>query len=536
MASRSRRVVAALLTAIASLSLALLASEGISRLLLDPPRYHREPVELDPDFGFRGVPNHRYSVATRTGSHEVVLNGDGLRGRELPDAPPGPGVRRIAFLGDSFLVGEAVGAEELVTTRVETALREQGGVAEVYNLAHVDWGTGQQLLLLDRVGPTLQPDTVVLALYPSNDIVNNARGLSRRTTTSPGDPIRPYVIPHPGGLQIEYIDPAASWLRRHSRLFATLERRLRSFDEVDTEFATRWERLQAGRMPLEELEVFREHAPGHLWEVAWEDTFKLLRALAERCEGLGARLVVLVIPSIHQVEQTAEAVRFGVEAQVFARRPLRTLLDWNVPDQRLGTFLVSAGIEGVLSIDRLRAAVRSGGSVYARDGHLNPRGHEALAQVVLQALGQEEAIPQEVVQGGPVPWPLALGARLLDFRSRPQDERLGAGWLTWTLGEALATGRWLMGPAGLVALEPDTGFLVLKGVVPPDYPLPAEITAQVIGMKSQTLTIKAAGAFELRFQPVSNPARSESGHVAVIFAANQGGVLVETVGFESKHD
>ena len=48
MSIRLRSVLAALLALLGSLLLMLLASEGLSRLIFDPPRYHREPVVLDP--------------------------------------------------------------------------------------------------------------------------------------------------------------------------------------------------------------------------------------------------------------------------------------------------------------------------------------------------------------------------------------------------------------------------------------------------------------------------------------------------------
>lgn len=532
--SLPRRALTALLALFTSVLLALLTSEAVARWLLDPPRYHREPVALDPDVGFIGIPDLTYSIYTDSGVHDVVLNRDGLRGRALPGGPAPPGAQRIAFLGDSFLVAEAVRREDLVTSRVEAALLERGRAVEVFNLAAVDWGTGQQLLYLDRVAETLAPDIVVLAFYQANDVVNNAIGLANETKTSPGDALRPYVGVDAAQLRVDYVDPRAAWMRRHSRLYAVLERHLRPFEAQGTRLGNRRERVVAGFLPLEELEVFRTHGPKHRWEQAWRDTFALLEALQRRCTELGARLIVLAIPSVHQVKQTAESVRVGAELRAFARRPLSKVLDWNEPDRRLASFFRSAGIEAVMLLDPLRELAGRSPGVYARDWHLGPAGHALLAASVLDALEAELPEPSPAV-GEPVPWPAdRRESAILDFAREPHTERLGDGWLRWSPDEGGRPWGWWIGLSAMLALEPDRGPLLLRGWLEARTPLPLDVSVQLVGAGSKTLQVHSAGRFELRFEFASRLPRSESDHAAVVIQAGAPGLIyVEAIGFES---
>jgi hypothetical protein len=484
----------------ASLLLTLAALETATRLLLPPTRYHDSPLEYDPVLGFRGVLNRRYVAEGDDGPHEFVLNADGLRGRELPTGPAAAGTQRIAFLGDSFLVGERVPDEALMTTRLEAALREAGRPHEIYNLSIIDAGTAQQILLLDRVAPRIRPDVVVLALYTGNDIVNNSLLLSSTTRVSPGDPIRAYLVPEQGGLRHTWADPLRGWLRSHSRLFTTLERRLLSSMEWTLpEARSVRERLLGGLAPREHMEIFRRHDPGHRWEQAWRTTFDLLRVLRDRVDALGARFLVLVIPSGHQVEHGPQGVRYDAEARAFAGRPLDRILDWNLPERRLSAFLQGEGIEVRLLLDELRSAAREQ-RVYSQDQHLNARGHEVAAGVVARWLAGEAAAPPEAPGGEPVHLLRASGhpRQRLDFRQAPHRGVLGDGWLFWQPPGAEGVPGWRVGASALLALPAARGELVVRGVVPDAASLPVEGTLALIGGPRGHFTLSEHGAFALR--------------------------------------
>jgi hypothetical protein len=538
-----------LLLAVGAVLAVLLLAEGGARLLLDPPRYHRGPAEFHSALGFRGVPNLRYRVLTRRGSHAVELNDDGFRGRAIPTAPAPPGLTRIAFVGDSFLVGEGVPEGQLMTSLLDSSLAERGVEAEVYNLSTIDYGTGQELLLLDRFGPRLLPHVVVLAFYTGNDVVNNSLALSGRTRVSPGDPIRPYVAPRAGSLHVFYRDPRRAFLRRHSRLFATLDRRLLSL-EAGLEFAGRdpqrravrpAERLGMGGVPREHLEVFRRHDPGHRWEEAWTSTFATLRAFRDRAAALDARLLVLVIPSIHQVQQTPLGVRYEVEARAFAGRPLRSLLDWNLPERRLLGFFRREGIESRVLLEPLREAARAGSEPYARDLHLGRVGHAVAADVARAWLLRESGDKHPAAPSGtPVSWPTDTAVTFLDFRADDHHARLGDGWSAWTPHRTDRPWGWRLGGSALIALRPSAGDLVVRGWLPETASLPFHLAVEIIGSSVHTRRVDRHGAFEIRIERPRVAARSDDGYVAVVLAPAAKdperrlapGLLVHAIGFE----
>ena len=107
---------------------------------------------------------------------------------------------------------------------------------------------------------------------------------------SPGDYVRPYVVPESGResgrLEIRYVHPVRAQLRRHSLLYALLERRALSTAALrGVAWLHPWpapippaERLAAGSAPYESLEIFRSHLPGDRWEQAWQRSFRLLAA------------------------------------------------------------------------------------------------------------------------------------------------------------------------------------------------------------------------------------------------------------------
>jgi hypothetical protein len=536
--------------AAAAIAAALLACELGARLFLPPPRYHDAPVELDPELGFHGVPDFRQQLADADGPYEVALNQQGLRGRELPSAgsPAAAGALRVLFVGDSFLVGQAVRAEQLVSSRVEALLRARGRDAEAYNLSAIDWGTAQELLALRRYGPALAPDAVVLFVYPANDLINNSRGLAERTTVSAGDPIRPYLEPEGGELRVRYLRPGWAWLRRHSRLFATLERRVlaASATPVREDYAAR---LQQQRAPREDFEIFRRHAePGDAWREAWGQSFELLRAFRRECDALGARLLVVVVPSVHQVVRNAKGIRLDVLSRRIRGSGIDAILDWNLPERELAGFLAQQGIEARLLLGPLREAAAEGAVVYTRDEHLSSRGHEIAAAEVENWLGAGDAASAAApadLSGGPIRLlpPASDAPALLDFGAERHLDPLGDGWISWTAPGEGRGGRWLIGPNALAVLALRDGDLVLRGEVPPQARLPISGQLAVIGGGRFPFRIEAPGPFALRFAVPPEQRRSwarSDGYVAVVLAPGEthragslaAGLFVEALGFE----
>jgi hypothetical protein len=385
----------------------------------------------------------------------------------------------------------------------------------VYGLASSDYGTAQELLLLRQLGPALAPDVVVLAMYPHNDLVNNTLELAGRTEVSPGDDLRPYLVPgNSGDLELRYAQPLRAWLRRASRAFAWLERRVlaRAAAREDAAnpqavFPDMAERLARGRAPREDLELYRPPPPGGAWARAWETTEALLRA--------------------------------GVA--------IEELLDWSLPERRLRDFFDREGIEARLLLDPLRRAVTRDQPVYARDVHLTWRGHAIAAEAVLEWVtgSPAPAVARSNTPGPPLLPPEAPSAPAwLDFRIGEHREHLVSGG--WIVRRPLRPGAepgWLTGARALLALPAREGDLVVRGILPPQATLPLDVGLGIVRGPRVTRTFTQHGPFELRLpSPLRHIRVGPPGFVLVeirprtTFRARgrRFGLFVQAAGFEPR--
>lgn len=589
-------------------SLAALGSLELLARLAPPPRYHREPLELDDRFGFRGIPGHRRTFRDERGEYVFELGPEGFRGAPFSRAAEageggvggeagaaGAGrakadPRRIVFLGDSFMVGLGLREEALLPARIASALGPDEGEdasgsperrpVEVTNLSIIDTGTAQQWLAFRAYADRLDPDVVVLALYPANDLVNNTRVLAGRTRVSPGDYVRPFLVPEvapkaeePGtdppiglaGWRREYVHPLRAALRHRSRLFALAEHRLLALGWLDP-----WpprpgqiDRLHRHEPPEPWMEVFQSPRPGSPWALAWQRTFDLLRGLREEVRVRGAELVVVVIPNQGQVERNARFLALDHQTRRFAGVALDRLLDWGAPEERVARFLEQEGIPGVLLLEPLRAAVREGLVVYGRDGHLSPQGHRVAAerlQPVLRAMLEAEEDPEgrgregsEKEQAGvedvPPVWsapvdrlrPAAEAAgRMIDFGRAPHPEQLGDGWGQWQPPQGDRPGGWWLVGRAMLVLAASPGRLVVEGWRPPDAEDSLVLRLDLPGMGGQALRVDGAGPFTLDL-PVPSEAllRLVDGYVPVLISpvrmgggAAAGPILIRGAGFQ----
>ena len=538
---------------LASLTCLALFLEVAARLLLPPTRYHDAPVEFDPNLGFRGIPGYRSQSADARGVYPFELNEHGFRGRALPSAGEQAELR-VLYLGDSFLVGEAVRAEELMTARVEAGLSARGIDAEVYNLSVIDYGTAQELLLLDAFGPQIRPDVVVLALFSGNDVINNSMELANQSIVSRGDSIRPYLVSESGSLRVRFLNPILAKLRAYSRVVTEIERRLLSIGE---RYEVEWlqatptalplaRRLRSGLAPSEAYELFRSHDPEHPWEIAWRATQQLLLEFRDRTRALGARPLVLVIPTHDQVVRSARMVRMDVMSRRFAGRSLADFLDWNLPERRLEAFLRDAGIDALFLLPTLRTAAQSGASPYAMDEHLSEEGHAIAAEKVLEWFGRGDPTPlsPESFTSAPItslPPASDVGPRLSFARSEHR-ENLGHGWLLWRPEAEGGEWGWWIGARALVVLPAAGGDLVVRGSLPAGSKLPLRGFLHVIGGIRYPFALEEYGPFELRLPSDLSPRpTSTEGYVAIgispgvaqVVNGEPVGFLVREIGFEA---
>jgi len=131
---------------------------------IDHPVRPAQPdlYEADPVVGYRLRASRAVTYRYPHGSGPeipLVSNSDGFRSpREFGEMDQR---RRILVVGDSFVFGQGVRAEERLTERLEAA--EPGW--RVDNMGMTGWGIDLMVRAIEHLGPKADPDVVVLAVY-----------------------------------------------------------------------------------------------------------------------------------------------------------------------------------------------------------------------------------------------------------------------------------------------------------------------------------------------------------------------------------
>ena len=494
-----------------SVGVALLPFELFARVYAAPPEYVAG-MRFDARLGNLTSPGLRLATSDERGPYEYRTNARGFRGDELPPTDADGAVERLLFVGDSFVNAWGVRGEETMSARVASGRSEPGREVRAFNICSNDIGTGQELLLWREHGRDLEPELVVLVMFPGNDVANNAIELAGRSEWSPSDYVRPYLVADPAGeWEARYAHPWRALLRRNLTSFAWLEHRLVSWGQrrsVDwlapfAEATPPRERVEAGHAPFEYAELFCTHEEDRDWDRAWETTERLIESFRDEVEATGSRFLLVVIPVRFQVQWDGMLESRELDSWLRAGVLMSERLDWNLPERRLEGFCRRSGIEAVFLLEPLRReAARSPGRVYLDDGHLTGLGHEVAAAEILARLaaGGAAAAPAEFSE--PTRWlgPASEAPSMLDLRSeRGPIACLAAGWTEWhpDWGGAGA-GRGAMVPVCEVMVPARAGDLVLRGSLPEGVALPHPLRLGITNVVSEEFELTETGPFELR--------------------------------------
>jgi len=122
-----------------------------------------------PRYGW--LPTPGLSGSIQTGSRRISFHNNALGFRDRDhDGDPRP---KLLLLGDSFVWGYEVDQE----SRLSERLAELRPDLDIVNLGVSGFGTDQEFLLLQDVGPHFSPKIVVLVFNPRNDHADNSTNL-----------------------------------------------------------------------------------------------------------------------------------------------------------------------------------------------------------------------------------------------------------------------------------------------------------------------------------------------------------------------
>ena len=324
----------------------------------------------------------------------VQINRNGLRDVEHAYAKP-PGTFRILVLGDSFVEAMHVPLEATFPRLLEADLNTDGKARiEVIAAGVSGYGTAGELLLYEQEGQRYQPDLVVLAFYPGNDVKNNSPTLE--------DTLQPDYA-EDGSLHkvisTEHKKKEHGWrallarsaayhycrqvlLLRHPQLAQRLVRLgLLKRDAVKTGG-------HADAIPVD-YGVYAPQ-PSPPWQAAWQHTEMLLDRLRQEVDTSGAHLMIVVLSSRDQVYpnwwQDIVSTHPAMQGQTW---------DLDGPQHRVEAWCGAHGVPWVALTPVFREAAAHGGEPlhYHHDGHFTAAGHRLAATVLRKSLEERRLVP-----------------------------------------------------------------------------------------------------------------------------------------------
>ncbi|RJQ17633.1 hypothetical protein C4573_01490 [Candidatus Woesearchaeota archaeon] len=299
---------------------------------------------LDNDTGFKLNPGFTGIVRDAEYTNNINISSQGHRDREFNYSKP-EGTLRILALGDSMQFGTGVEEEETYIKTFERELSKTYTV-EVINAGVGGWSTKQELAYLKTEGIKFQPDVILLSYYVGNDLEENY--YYKNKTYS--------II---GGYLIEQRPSAivkANWLiYRYCKSCLFTVRAVRNIAYTSSLSEAEKRSLEIEQFIPEETEKK---------SAAWNETIETLIAFKAFAKEHDATFIVLILP--HKLQ---------VDSQVRNSIPVQNL-DPLLPNK------VLKNISGIECLDSLDYNFSSSDYYFKIDGHINKKGHQAIANIL----------------------------------------------------------------------------------------------------------------------------------------------------------
>lgn len=379
------RSINVLLAVLVSVALALLVFEGGLRLVAPAFRPVETINQFHPKLGW--VKRTDAEVDRKTSEFDITFhtNAQGLRHDADIALQKRPNTFRTMMLGDSFVLGYTVDREDLFLDLLERWWHKEERRAQVVNAGTEGYSTDQEVAWFQEYGKAYGPDLVLLFPY-ENDLYWNGQTQYNRF---PKPRFRPDGKRESGELE----DPGPG-----SKLSKTAIGRffqiaiLPRFQRNDGPPPHHFQPQGTDTWVYSEFAPLFEDQPDFMAD-AVARTRGALTALKRDCDAIGARLVMVPIPSesaIHPEERAKfqETALAGVPEAAWS------------PDRPVDTFLSLARELDIDALDArafLRARAEKGGEplYFDREWHFNPAGNRAFAEFLHDELETINALPEE---------------------------------------------------------------------------------------------------------------------------------------------
>lgn len=395
--SVKRLLIFSLFVGFFSLVISLLGGEFIVRHLDPQPTFEQSlkeglsifaSSEIVP-FTVASSQNSIHLGYTREFNHKVATNSLGLRGaRELEKQKP-EGTFRILVIGDSMTFGWGVEDDETFSSVLERNLKAaaaKAGIQKKFEVINAGFNGGFTIdgfySWLVNKGFKMKPDLVLVSFFPYNDVSDLLEMEWKKTddlglptaVTSVDTMVKRGRLARRHPTEWKYVIPGI----RNSHLFMLLGSALEKYSPAAVELIKKPLGVVSGkpRATREEIDKCIYDLECNSQLVAAKDKiWRLFDGIKVRAEQNGIRAEALILPSPDQTKPLA-----GFE---IAERTKRQ----NSAQPQLETKSRLADM-GVQVIDPLSSLSSQTGDqfFYGRDGHLNPKGHRKVAEVLFRYL------------------------------------------------------------------------------------------------------------------------------------------------------
>lgn len=314
----------------------------------------------DPVLGYRLRPGATARFTTADFDTRITINQAGVRDREL--GPKAPGECRMVVLGDSLVMSVQVPVDATFVARLERRLNYSAIPPISYRVINAGvqgYGPVEEFLFHREVTAALEPDVVILGLYPGNDAVEAGATA--------------YKLREGGTARQAEADLSAwqrftQWRRRMIRKSIVLQvARLRVTTVLD----------RFGWRPEVDppLRTYLADAPPEITKglAATRDAVSRLDALTR---SRGARLVVVLLPARFQVDDGD----YG-RLKAIVERSGQTL-ERDRATERFKEALSGLDVPLFDALPALRDAARQSDVFMQSTAHFTPYGHDALAGIL----------------------------------------------------------------------------------------------------------------------------------------------------------
>jgi hypothetical protein len=297
---------------VALLTISTLLALAVLEVGLRIVRPFTEPSQLvveDPAYFVKLPPNATAKLPLKIEADEmkeieVSTSSQGLRDRDY--GPKQPDEYRILLIGDSYTFGHGLETEETISRQLEDYLAEKGlpKHVTVMNGGVIRYGPWQERGFLNERGFNLEPDLVILQIFPGNDIAN--------TLARDGKLLRAYSMQQVIWSREKFYRDnwqvrANYWLSAHCAIFRYIS------DAIDQQAAL--VRLLDSLVFFKPSTLYKVHdsadRPDYLepllitWygtlEEGWEALEKDVLGIRQDCADRHIDFMVYAVPDIHSV-------------------------------------------------------------------------------------------------------------------------------------------------------------------------------------------------------------------------------------------